>query len=77
MKNSIIEKVYSVYKENLPKDKDLYQAKQASPVIILEVRKEFGSYEKFKEAYYGYVADLRQKEAEKKTVKKGAKKDAK
>jgi hypothetical protein len=69
-----IEKVFKVYGNDLPEDRDLYQATVASPVTMLELRKEFGSYEKFKQAY---LARIIEKRNEVKTTTKGAKKDAK
>lgn len=78
MNNDIIEKVFSVYGNDLPKDRDLYQAKTISPVTMLEIRKAFGSYNKFRQAYLAKAMEEKKPEvAEKTKVVKDVKKSKK
>ena len=72
--NDIIKKVYDVYGNDLPKDRHLYQARQVSPVAMLEIKKEFGSYERFRKSYLASIMEKRSQDA--KVTKDGKKKGA-
>jgi len=74
MSNQIIEKVFEVYGNDLPNNKDLYQATVASPVTMLEIKKEFGSYERFRKSYLASIMEKRSQDA--KVTKDGKKKGA-
>lgn len=47
----ILEKIYTVYGDNLPVGTSEYSAVEASPVTVLDLKKAFKTYENFKLEY--------------------------
>lgn len=53
MKETILSRVYEIYKDNLP-EKILYNATTASPVSVILIRTKFKSWDKFVKEYTEY-----------------------
>lgn len=71
--SEIIHKVFSVFGNDIPKERHNYSATEKSPIPMREIKKKFGSYENFLKEYNAYCIQKRNDEAKKAVVTKGDK----
>lgn len=60
--SKLIKAVFDTYGNDIPRERHLFSAKEESPVSVLEINKEFGSYKRFMQAYHAYCANKRKME---------------
>lgn len=71
--SKLIEQAFEVFGNELPADKDLFQATEKNQVTMLMVRKEFKTYEAFRKAYLAHAINTRTEKAKKEVVTKEVK----